>query len=225
MHVPLELKRRMLPQGPRPRRVLWGPGRGLVLELDFEYQLRFYLGLYEAEIAGWLRKFCASGRRAYDVGADIGYQALAIARLSRGDVVAFEPNPMAAEQARRNIALNTGRVGPVELLEHFVGRDEGPGRITLDAFVEQRARFPPDFLLIDVDGGEVDVLLGGENLLRHRRPDVIVETHAPGLERECSAILSRCGYRPTVVSQRRLFADFRPTEHNQWLVAPGRDEG
>ena len=37
----------------------------------------------------------------------------------------------------------------------------------------------PGFIKIDVDGGELDVLRGAEEILREHRPSLIVETHSP----------------------------------------------
>ena len=77
---------------------------------------------------------------------------------------------------------------------------------------------PPDFLKLDVDGGEVDVLEGAP---LPDIPAVIVETHSRELEQECGKLLMEAGHEVMVVNQRWLSPDFRPSEHNRWLVAEG----
>jgi len=54
---------------------------------------------------------------------------------------------------------------------------------TLDTFIAAGG-FPPEFVKIDVEGGEYEVLRGGENLFTRRRPRIIVEVHhADALEK------------------------------------------
>jgi hypothetical protein len=220
MRLPNELKKRLLPPGRRPRRVLYGPAKGLTFELDFEHQLRFWLGLYETEIVPALRRFVTPGRYVYDVGADIGFQALTLARLSQVGVVAFEPRQSAFDAINRNLQLNPDLADYVHVVRCFVGAGDEPNEQTLDTFAsEGRAPFLPDALLIDVDGAEVDVLRGAQRLLDLRHPDLIIETHSLQLERQCIEIVTASGYAVELVNQRRLFPDYRPTPHNRWLLA------
>jgi hypothetical protein len=204
------------------RKVVWGPARGLDFTIDFERHLRFYLGLYESEVTPWLRRFATPGTLAYDVGADIGFQALVIARLTQAPVAAFEPQREAAAQIERHYALNRDRVGPVHVLRSTVCSGTTGEGISLDAYEEQSPLGAPGLLLIDVDGEETKVLQGATRLLRDAKPHLVIETHSLALERECAAILEQWGYRPVIVKNRRLWGDFRPPEHNRWLVAEGR---
>jgi predicted RNA methylase len=204
------------------RKIARGPARGLDFTIDFDEHLRFYLGLYETEVTPWLRRFATTGTVAYDVGADIGFQALAIARLTRAPVVAFEPQPDAAAQIERHYELNRERVGTVHVVRSTVCAAAGPGRVSLDGYETRSSLGPPGLVLIDVDGGEADVLHSAARLLRDAKPHLVVETHSLALERDCAAILERAGYRPVIVRNRRLFGDFRPPEHNRWIAAEGR---
>lgn len=204
--------------GSQPRRVLYGPARGLVFELDFEHQLRFWLGLYETEIANALRRFARRGRCIYNVGADVGFQALTAAKLSDGRVVAFEPRQDAVDALECNLALNPGLMNSVQIIQTVVGARDEPTQQTIDSVIARGAPVP-DVLLIDVDGAEVDVLRGAQDLLGYHHPDLIIETHSAALEHECSEILTASGYKPTIVRQRRLLPDYRPTPHNRWMIA------
>ena len=123
-----------------------------------------------------------------------------------GKVVAFEPNPTARDVLQRNVRLNglssritvegsaVGAVAGTATL-YDAGNTSGLSRlgapnpesrgdrarvdvpvISLDEYCERHA-LTPDWLLIDVEGAELDVLLGAERLLA--RPDlgVVVEMH------------------------------------------------
>jgi len=92
---------------------------------------------------------------------------------------------------------------------------------TLDRAVADFKLPAPHHLKTDVDGAEAAVLEGAAELLVRRRPNVVVEVHSKALERRCGALLVAHGYRPVVLSQRRVLPDFRPIVHNRWLVAEG----
>ncbi len=139
-----------------------------------------------------------------DVGCNVGFYSLIAARLvgSTGRVEAFEPvaecAAVAAANARRNhfdnINVHTVAVasfeGTVELLKarhpggatisaddlphDFTGSVMVPS-VTLDALA-QRGQLPsPDFVKIDVEGAELQVLEGMENLLDTASPIVLCE--------------------------------------------------
>lgn len=66
---------------------------------------------------------------------------------------------------------------------------------TIDAFAESLGR-PIDLVKIDIQGGEVDALLGAEQTLRNRRVhNWIVETHGPQIHRPCAQIFERFSHR------------------------------
>lgn len=221
LHVPAVLKR-PLPSGAHVRKLPLGGARGLAFTIDFDRHLRFYLGLYETELRPWFARFATPGTVAYDIGADVGYQALVIGRLTRSPVVAFEPRDDAASQIERHSALNKDRVGPLQVVRAKVGRSSAPGETSLDDFQAQSPLEAPGLLLIDVDGGEVEVLAGATRLFSETRPHLVIETHSPQLERECRSILEQAGYQPMVVNNRRVFGDFRPLALNRWIAAKGR---
>ncbi len=221
LHVPALLKQ-PFPSGPRVRKIARGPARGLRFTIDFDHQLRFFLGMYETELTPWLERFATPGTVAYDVGADVGYQALVIARLTNAPVVAFEPRDEAAAQLERHHQLNRDRIGPVQVVRARVSRNSTTGTTSLDDFRARSPLDPPGLLLVDVDGAELEVLQGAARLFDDVKPHVVIETHSRSLERGCMAILTAASYRPVIVNARRMFGDYRPIAHNRWVVAEGR---
>jgi hypothetical protein len=149
----------------------------------------------------------------FDVGGHDGWYALIFARMTGAPVVTFEADARAVERMRRNLGRNPSVARSVQVRNEMVGED------TIDHLVETAQVPAPDLLKIDVDGGEVAVLRGASGVLHDYRPHVIVETHTPGLERDCAELLVAHGYRPFVVTQRKRFRQNRPAAHNRWLVA------
>jgi hypothetical protein len=80
--------------------------------------------------------------------------------------------------------------------------------------------FVPDFIKLDIEGGELAALRSAERLLGERHPALVVEVHSASLEQECGRLMIDRGYRPIIVNPRRWLPDHRPgLELNRWLVA------
>jgi precorrin-6B methylase 2 len=204
------------------RRIPAGLARGLRLEADPQTTLHVYLGTAEIEIAGHLRRLARPGYLCFDVGANNGYYALALTRLTGVGAVAIEFAPEGIQRIRRNLARNGALGASVRLVEAYVTNvvDAAQRASTLDRIsADLGAR--PDLLKIDVEGAELTVLQGASDLLRQRRPHVVVETHGRDVEAACAQLLGDHGYAPVVRDQRRWFREGRPNPDNRWLIAAG----
>lgn len=99
---------RALPEGLTPVRVAAGGLVGMQLLLDLQREKDYWLGTYEPElqlaIADWVRP----GMVVYDVGANVGYVTLLLARAASpgGRVFAFEALPENLERLSANLDLN-----------------------------------------------------------------------------------------------------------------------
>jgi FkbM family methyltransferase len=134
-----------------------------------------------------------------DVGANIGLSAITLARLAKR-VIAFEPSPPNVEYLRRNLMLNgidnvevvaaavsTKAVGlPFHVAQFGAGShvvSSGhllPSLATIDvpAVELDQFDFPPiDFIKIDVEGHEPEVLAGARRLLARDRPLIQMEVN------------------------------------------------
>lgn len=206
------IKRAVLPS-PGVRRLRFGLARGVRMRIDFENQTRTYLGMYETELNKSLRKILRPGVTSFDIGAQYGYDALLIAKHTRATVASFECDPNCVAQMTGNFALNPDLVHLIRPVMARVG-DE----LSLDEWAFGEG-FVPDFIKFDIEGGEVTALRSAHRLLAERHPALVIEVHSAELERDCAELLIGYGYRPIVVTQRRLAPDHRPGPHNRWLVA------
>jgi len=84
---------------------------GVKLVLDLHSEKDYWLGSYEIELQAALRKWMRPGMVVYDVGANIGYISLLMARQvgDGGRVLAFEALPANLERLRLN--LESSRLG------------------------------------------------------------------------------------------------------------------
>jgi FkbM family methyltransferase len=181
-----------------------GLGRGLRLHLNPRYDERFWVGDYEERVQEVLATRLKPGFVVYDVGAHIGFLSLIAARLvgSKGKVFAFEADPENASKIQEHIEANSFRTisvvaSPVwssnkrvsftrasENSGRFVGKvsDEAEGMdgfselaITLDGFGRENAW--PDFIKMDIEGGEVESLRGASHIFESVKPFLVLEVH------------------------------------------------
>jgi FkbM family methyltransferase len=207
---------------------------------QFGSLVTWLFGIDEPREVAWFRRLVRPGGVVIDVGANIGQYTLIAAQLAgpSGRVFSFEPDPVNAAALQRSIERN-GFGDLIELLRVAVaGRSgeaafevqsdrtrsrlcaNGPGvrpeatlvrTLALDNFVDERGLDRLDFLKIDVEGADLDVLRGAERALRRLQPAVMVEYEPDWLRaygerpEALPAFLERLGYRCRFVNSRGVF--------------------
>jgi len=194
------------------------------MEIDFDRDARFWLGVYEVELARHVRRLCAPGTASFDLGSESGYYALVFARRSGARALAVEADSTTCERLRRNVEANPSLSQRIDVLEARVGRltDAATGAISLDDLAYREEGFVPDLVKLDVEGNEVAALRGAERLLAERKPHIIIETHSENLDAGCRWLLEDHGYTTQPVEPRSWLPEVRTLGFNRWLVARGR---
>lgn len=167
----------------------------------------FNTGLWEPEVSEVVESIVKPGMTVIDVGADIGYYTLLLARLvgPSGKVLAFEPIPAAKAYLDFNVELNhldAVQTFPVALFDKSgealledplrasrinpgkktaAGNDIAVSLVVLDESWPTYGIERVDFVKIDVEGAELNVLKGMEHTLRMFHPHILVEIHASPL--------------------------------------------
>lgn len=157
-------------------------------------------GEVEPDVAAVFRQTILPGMVVVDAGANLGVHTLLLADLvgPSGRVIAFEPNRHLAPVLAHNVSAN-GFAGRVSV--HPVGCGRAVGSVPFFESArnigESSVCFPHwhdysvsevsvvrlddsvhgqvDFIKIDVEGAEYDVLAGGVGLLAAHRPTVVLE--------------------------------------------------
>lgn len=158
-----------------------------------------WLGTYEADQQALIRSLVRPDMVAWDVGANAGFHTLALSRLCR-QVVAFEPfaenvanlllhreaNALDFQVVQAALSDRSGLAGFWIAPNNSGGRirEDCPYRVpTMTADDAIAAGLPaPDFVKMDVEGGELPVLRGARNLIAQRRTSWLISLHIP--ERE-----------------------------------------
>jgi len=148
-------------------------------------------GGYEKYETTLFQELVTEGMNVIDIGANIGYYTLLAAKLvgEKGKVFAFEPEPQNHALLLRNIELNgyknvialqkavSSRTGKADLFLNkasgahgfLADREDIIGvttveTVSLDEYFEGR-EYPIDIIKIDVEGSELPVLLGMQNII------------------------------------------------------------
>lgn len=190
----------------------------------------YWLGTYEVEMRSAVARVVAPGGVFFDIGAHAGYYSLLASQLvgATGRVVAFEPDTRNLGYLKEHLRLNdAGNVTVVAAAAadvpgtaRFAAEPDGFGgalstagsadvaTVAIDRLVETGALPAPNYLKVDVEGAEFQVLCGARRVLRTARPTVFLATHTPAAERLCLGSLAALGYT------------IRPVDRDAWLCVP-----
>jgi FkbM family methyltransferase len=194
---------RMVPETPQVVTVKSGVAQGLRLRVRPRTEKFYWLGTHETATLEAIAAHARPGWTVWDVGAHLGYVALAAARIVHpgGTVVAFEPVPGNRERLADSVALNDAAgvvVAPFAIareggegtlhehdtsLEWTLRPTERAGRVpvTLLSLDDALERYPaPRLVKLDAEGVELEALEGATRLLTEHRPLLIVESADEG---------------------------------------------
>lgn len=176
----------------------------------------YIFGSYELPTVRFIRHYLKPGMTVIDVGAQIGYLTLemAIAHGNDVSVYSFEPEPRNLNWLRNNLQMNA--VDNVSIIDQavsdadgfiklYMSKDNNAGThstisdaatvsteyieipcVRLDSFTSQRRLTNVGLIKVDVEGAELEVVRGAEQLLRTQRPALILEM--------CSAFQNARGF-------------------------------
>jgi FkbM family methyltransferase len=198
-----------------------------------------WLGSYEYYKQKLFEKTIPLGSVVYDLGGHVGFYSLLASELvgPAGKVFVFEPVPRNVFYLREHLRLNN--VSNVIVIEAAVSDqsgivtfDEGPnnymGRmalvgnlqvkaITLDELYSKKEIPLPDYIKIDIEGGELLALKGAYSILRESHASIFLATHSGGVHKDCCQYLQSLGYRLKPIDgknidfSRELYAIYHTT--------------
>jgi FkbM family methyltransferase len=196
------------------------------MHLDSEHYYQWMIattGYYSFGIRKLIRQYLCHGDTFIDVGANIGYLSLLASTIvgEQGVVFAFEPDPRAVVQFKRNMTLN--RIGNVILLAKACSDNDGRialhvarqldwstalpeirgleiesqvevDRCSLDSMAHELwGMQKPKLIKIDVEGYEPVVLRGATEIIRAQRTIFIIEVNHQRLSDGGFSIIDICG--------------------------------
>ena len=189
-----------------------------------------------------------------DVGANIGYFSMLAARQRAKAIFSFEPVPKTYEMLAKNIAYNgfegivrtfnlalgseeqtlefTDSIGPKNHVRYYTDDNHSKKRTikvratTLDKFVAGTEEIKQmDFIKIDVEGFDYNVLLGAKNCIARFEPTVLIEVQAHRLAKFNSSpdqifdFFKAFGYKHLCITDNAILPGQNPEDD----IEKGRD--
>jgi FkbM family methyltransferase len=210
-------------------------GSRMILNINDEGISRELLlyGVHEKNSTAEVKRIISPGMNILEVGANIGYYALLEAKLAgpTGFLYGFEPSPFNIDLLRRNLELN--HIENYEVYGMAAGAENQTGKFfvanksNLSSFIQREgmdmvhdgkiidvkvvrldnffAEKKLDFIRMDVEGYELEILKGAEELLKRPVPPkhFFIEVHSELLHkkdssaREIIEYLGQYGYQVT----------------------------
>ena len=185
----------------------------------------YLFGYYEEDAIRRICQYIGPNDVVYDLGANAGYYAMTFAQRTTNCVHAFEPMPEFQELLQRHLRVN--QVLNVVVHALAVSESSGTrefsnvaaslgntyvassssfdlsnstitvNTVSLDDLVYVRNLEPPNVIKIDVEGAELDVLMGAKRVLQEYRPFLLLgthEVHLTGVSQKCCSYLQSLGY-------------------------------
>ncbi len=231
----------------RPRLIVRGLASGCKICVSPAEHLGYLIGTYEPHLQRAIKNHVAANDTVYDIGANLGYITLALAKRvgPGGKVIALEPVPELFDLLQRNIDIN--RIRHAQALN--VAASNGPGEVTMriavnvsmssmvwhrddpaavsftaktvaiDEFFETGRLPSPKFVKIDVEGAEGFALQGMVRTIAAARPVIYVECSEAGRETSWG-LLRGLGYRCQSSATLEWIDAFEQYEHGDFLWLP-----
>ncbi len=231
----------------KPRKILRGLARGYRIDVSPADYLSYLLGTDEPYLQRAIREFVSAGDVAYDIGANLGYVSLSLARRvgPQGHVIAFEPFPQNIAAFRKNIDINAlenvrllevaasdhAGEAAIRLLENpstasLVWYRDNPSAtkltvrtIAIDDLVDAGELPLPRFVKIDVEGAEGEVVQGMRQTITAAKPVLFIECTEIGREKSWR-LLKEIGYACQCAITRKPVDSFEQYRHSDFLWLP-----
>ncbi len=162
--------------------------------------LRSYQGKHEIILERFIKHFVEEGEVVIDVGAQVGLISVLLGKTvgTSGRIFAFEPNPYNFEIL--HLALVDNHLNNLTCIQRAVGKQDGSAEFAqiipagfmridggraregvelpvtaLDTFARENNIERISMIKIDIDGPDMDVLLGARQLIEREHPLISIE--------------------------------------------------
>lgn len=226
------------------------------IDTEYPIEREMISGTYDKETQDIIRKFVKEKDYCVDVGANIGAISLSMAKKvgPKGKVFSFEPGDLQIRRFKNNLNLNSDLYKNIIILNNigladketklslyqdktnkgnagFINSDiENSTKIkcsTLDIYLEKNRIKKLDFIKIDVEGIELEVMKGSLKTIRKYRPLIYYETRLEfkkirnrKILLEIDRILTTLNYKLFYLKKDKLIKTKYPEYKSNTLAIP-----
>lgn len=187
-----------------------------------------YNPVYERRVTRLIVPLLKQSKVFVDLGASIGYYTfLANQHMENGEIYTFEPDPVRYEELKKGIKKNNGEHNDIQVYPYAVSNIAGAREMYSNKYskvstgslvkddkvhtdkikiktVKLDDFFPNsnaiDLIKMDIEGEELNALIGMRNILKNGKTKIFCEVHKPPLNRQgqklqdVTDIVSKYGY-------------------------------
>ncbi len=220
--------RKYLPKTNYSFKILSGLNKGKKIFTNLHDYPSAILGTTERELLLWFSQNVNEGENWLDVGANFGYTVIGINAHTgdKGTIYAFEPVKKTFNALNKTIEINSMKnvetyclalSNNKELTKRNFNQTRGMltnedsasdlevSIISFDSFFCNKNIKKIDGIKIDVDGPELEVLLGLENVISKDKPKIIIEVHDQSFNK-VKNLLSKYGYKKYKIIYKPFYA-------------------
>ena len=214
----------------------------------------FFFGEYELGTNRILKKHLKEDFTVIEAGANIGSETLIISKLlTKGKIYCFEPNPIVFERLKINISIN--ELNNVAVYDIALGESDEPVHFniypkgfcnqgmsskyldtpqtkkitvvqkTLDSFVIDNNIRSVDFIKMDIQGAEIDLIKGSIETIKNFRPAILTEAdHYFSDIKVLYEMISSFGYDIYLINDQdtRKINSVNEVKDGNWLAFPAK---
>lgn len=208
---------KLLFNNPIKQKILFGVASGMYVKYNPNNRLQHLLGLYEREIYPYLKKGIKKSDILVDVGANDGYFVLSFLKTGK-KVIACEPGNIVIDLLE-NCSINRFNVNEhFSLITKFIGANNTVNSVKINEVAQNESIF----YLVDIDGGEFELLYSTDSDFEHSNKTWLIETHSIELENSCMSFLKKWDYKVVIIKNawwRIFIPEYRQIKHNRWIYA------
>ncbi len=210
----------------------------------------FFFGEYENDTNKILELYLKQDDIVLEAGANIGSETLLISKiLNKGTIYCFEPNPYSFERLKINISIN--ELKNVYAYDYALGEADNEIKFhiypkgfcnsgmsskymetsitheitviqkTVDTFVHENNITKLDFIKMDIQGAEIDLLNGASETLKRFKPTIFTEACEPYNDtKQLYEILVSLGYDVFLIKNltTEKFNSVNEVRDGNWLA-------
>lgn len=210
----------------------------------------YFFGEYEKGTNRILAKYVKDTDIVIEAGANIGSESLLISKqLTTGHLYCFEPNPYTFERLKINLSIN--ELENVSAYDYALGETDSQINFhiypkgfcnagmsskymetrdtikinvvqqTLDTFVAQNNITKVDFIKMDIQGAEMDMINGSAKTIERFKPTIFTEACEPYNDtKELFKIFNNYGYTVYLIGDNAttIMANASEVKDGNWLA-------
>jgi FkbM family methyltransferase len=213
----------------------------------------FFFGYYEKETNDLLFQYIQPGQVVIEAGANNGTETLLLSKIvgEQGKVYAFEPIQHINDTLKINLSLNTCtnvstetlalgesdkdvifRVRPLDFCNQGMASQDHTSdahtevvikQVAIDSWIKDKTIVRIDFLKMDIQGAEINLLKGAQNTIKKFRPLIFTEATTDFLSlEELFDTLINLGYQVYLISSHGelLLLTRTSLSDGNWLAKP-----